>query len=145
VYSFSLPTSCDPQCIPAYVPITYTTGTTDPKPPAPTGGAGGTPTGTCTATARTVDSWPGGVQEQVTVTADTTAIRSWTVGWTLTPDEALGDAPGSTWNGAFTNTGGVISVSNLGYNGAVPAGKSTTFGFTLTGTPTTPTLTCVAG
>jgi hypothetical protein len=38
----------------------------------------------------------------------------------------------SLWNGSYTQSGSNVTVTNTAYSGAVPAGGSTTFGFTAT-------------
>jgi hypothetical protein len=136
VYSFSLPSGCAPQCSPAYTQISYTTSTT---PVTPTTSSGGT-SGTCTATYQTANTWPGGFQGQVTVTAGTAPINGWTVTWNL----ASGQTIGSNWNGIFTTSGSTVTVKNVSYNAALTANASTTFGFVSTGTPSTPTLSCTS-
>jgi dienelactone hydrolase len=97
----------------------------------------GSPVGPCQATYRTVGSWPGGFQGEVTVTAGQT-VSGWTVRWTL----ATGQAVTQVWNGTLTASGASASVSNASYNGTLAAGTSTTFGFLANGTPSAPALTC---
>ncbi|SCE74176.1 cellulose binding domain-containing protein [Micromonospora chokoriensis] len=104
-----------------------TTPPTDPPPttPPPTGEPG-----TCTATYRTLNTWPGGFQAEVTVANNSTAaLNGWTVGLTL----AGGQAISSLWSGVNTGTSGSVTVRNAPYNGAVGPNASTTFGFTATG------------
>ncbi|MEW1583822.1 cellulose binding domain-containing protein [Micromonospora vinacea] len=100
---------------------------TDPPPttPPPTGEPG-----TCTATYRTLNAWPGGFQAEVTVANNsTTPLNGWTVGLTL----ASGQAISSLWSGTNTGTTGSVTVRNAAYNGTVAPNASTTFGFTATG------------
>lgn len=94
------------------------------------------PTGTYTATYRTVNSWPGGFQGEVTVTAGS-AATSWNVSWQLS-----GESVDQVWNGTATVQGDRVVVRNADWNGTLPAGGTTTFGFTGSGTPPTPSLTC---
>ncbi|MEU4155865.1 cellulose binding domain-containing protein [Actinoplanes sp. NPDC026670] len=109
--------------------------TTSPTPSTPpTGG------GACSAAYATTNSWSGGFQGEVTVTAGSAAIAAWTVTWTL----GSGQTISQTWNGKLTTSGAGVTVANESYNGALAASASTTFGFLATGTPTTPTLTCTA-
>ncbi|GAA3175031.1 hypothetical protein GCM10010451_24840 [Streptomyces virens] len=106
-----------------------------------TGGGPGTPGDGCTASYRTVNSWSGGLQGEVTVRNDGTgALDGWSVGMTL----AAGQSLGSVWNGVATGTGQTVTVRNASWNGAVPPGASASFGFTVTGgSPTAPhTFTC---
>jgi hypothetical protein len=41
-----------------------------------------------------------------------------------------------------SSSGSGVTVRNAAWNGTLPAGGSTTFGFIGTGTPATPTLSC---
>ncbi|GIM93689.1 glycosyl hydrolase family 95 catalytic domain-containing protein [Paractinoplanes toevensis] len=94
---------------------------------------GATPTPTVTTTApaaatatyAVTSSWSGGFQAEVVVTAGPAAISGWTVTWTF-PD---GQVISQVWNGTHTQTGPNVAVSNAAYNGALPAGGSTSFGF----------------
>ena len=119
---------------PTTVPPTTVPPTTTPPTTAPPAGT------TCTATQRTVSTWSGGYQAEVTVTASAAAISKWAVGWTL----ASGQTVSSVWNGTSTVSGNSVTVQNTAYNGALGAGASTTFGYIGTGTPGTPTLSCSA-
>ncbi|MCL7456066.1 cellulose binding domain-containing protein [Micromonospora echinofusca] len=116
------PTTAPPTTAP---PTTAPPTTAPPTTPPPTGGPG-----TCTATYRTVNSWPGGFQGEVVVAnASTTTVDGWTVRLTL----AGGQAISSLWNGTHTATTGDVTVRNAAYNGTLGANASTTFGFTATG------------
>jgi hypothetical protein len=99
------------------------------------------PGGACGATYRTVNTWPSGFQGEVTVTAGSSAINGWTVGWSL----GAGQTVNQVWNGTVSTSGASVSVSvrNVSYNGLLPPSGSTTFGFIGGGAPTNPTLTCV--
>ncbi|MEV1159902.1 cellulose binding domain-containing protein [Micromonospora chokoriensis] len=111
-------------------PTTPPPTTPPPTTPPPTGEPG-----TCTATYRAVNSWPGGFQGEVTVANNTTTtINGWTVGLTL----AGGQAISSLWSGTNTGTTGNVTVRNAAYNGTLGANASTTFGFTATGDGATP-------
>ncbi|MGI5525280.1 cellulose binding domain-containing protein [Micromonospora sp. CA-259024] len=111
-------------------PTTPPPTTPPPTTPPPTGEPG-----TCAATYRAVNSWPGGFQGEVTVANSTaTTLNGWTVGLTL----ASGQAISSLWNGTNTGTTGSVTVRNAAYNGTVGANASTTFGFTATGDGATP-------
>jgi poly(3-hydroxybutyrate) depolymerase len=98
------------------------------------------PSGACQASYRTVDSWQGGFQGEVSVTAGGSAINGWTVRWTPAGDHSITQV----WNGTLTTSGSTVTVRNASYNGSVPASGSTTFGFLANGTPSTPALTCVS-
>lgn len=96
----------------------------------------------CTAAYRIGNSWPGGFQADVTVTAGAAAIRGWKVSWTF----AGGQTIGQLWSGSLTQTGGAVSVTNVSYNGGLAPGAATTFGFTAgqSGTNPVPAVTCAA-
>jgi hypothetical protein len=98
------------------------------------------PVGACTATYRTVNSWTGGYQGEVTVRAGASAINSWTVTWTL----AGGQTISQLWNGTLSASGSAVTVKNVSWNGALEASASTTFGFTGTGSAPTPTPACTS-
>ncbi|WP_329211740.1 cellulose-binding domain-containing protein [Streptomyces sp. NBC_00683] len=97
---------------------------------------------TCTAGYRTVQSWSGGFQGEVSIrnNSSNTALTGWTVGMTL----AAGQSISNLWNGVNTGTSGPITVRNAPWAGATAPDGTTTFGFTATGSPTTPpgNLTC---
>jgi endoglucanase len=115
-------------------PVAGSGGGSTPTPtPTPTAG-----TGACTAVYSTVNSYAGGFQGQVTVTAGSAAITKWTVTWTL----AGGQSIGQLWSGDLTTSGSAVTVKNLSYNGSLAAAGSTSFGFNATGTVSTPSLTC---
>jgi hypothetical protein len=126
------PTSTPPTSAPpTSVPPTSTPPTSTPPSSPP-------PVGACTATFRSVNSWPGGFQGEVTVKAGASAINGWTVTWTL----ASGQTITQLWSGTLSTSGSAVTVKNLSWNGALAASASTTFGFTANGSPSTPTLAC---
>ncbi|GIH14322.1 hypothetical protein Raf01_24940 [Rugosimonospora africana] len=128
------PTSAPPTSAPpTSAPPTSNPPTSNPPTSPP-------PAGACTATYRTVNSWQGGFQGEVTVKAGSSAINGWTVTWTL----ASGQGISQLWNGTLSTSGSAVTVKNVSYNGALGAGASTTFGFTGTGSASTPTPTCTS-
>jgi carbonic anhydrase/acetyltransferase-like protein (isoleucine patch superfamily) len=86
------------------------------------GGPGGA---SCTAAYKIVGQWQGGFQGEVAVTAGNSAISGWTVTWTY----ADGQAVTQSWGATVTASGSAVTAQNAAYNGTVPAGTSTTFGF----------------
>ena len=96
--------------------------------------------GTCAATYRTVGSWPGGFQGEVTVTAGNAAVNGWTVRWTL----GSGQTITQIWSAQLTTSGSNVTVGNASYNGSLPASASTTFGFIGSGTASSPSVTCTS-
>ncbi|OPG07353.1 hypothetical protein B1L11_30930 [Microbispora sp. GKU 823] len=87
---------------------------------------------------RTINSWPGGFQSEVTVSAGSSAVNGWTVNWTWPGGQSIS----SLWNGTQSVSGSSVTVRNAPYNGSIAAGSSTTFGFTANGSAATPSVTC---
>ncbi|WP_093802611.1 lytic polysaccharide monooxygenase [Streptomyces sp. Wb2n-11] len=116
-----------------------TGGTPGPGPtPTPTP----PPVGTCSATQRVVNSWNGGYQAEVPVkNTGTGPVPSWMVHATL-PD---GQRVDTVWNGTLGGSGTAITVSNAAWNGSLPPGATTAYGFTATGgaPPHTPQISCM--
>ncbi|RGA06507.1 hypothetical protein DI270_003255 [Microbispora triticiradicis] len=96
--------------------------------------------GGCSATIKTINSWGGGFQSEVTVQAGSSAVNGWTVKWTWPGGQSIS----SLWNGRQSSSGSSVTVTNESYNGSIAAGASTTFGFTANGTAATPTATCTS-
>jgi dienelactone hydrolase len=125
-----------PPTSPSTPPTSPSSPPTSPSSP-PTSGP---PGGACTAVYRTVGSWPGGFQGEVTVTAGASATNGWTVHGSL----ASGQSITQVWNGILKTDGSSVSVTNAAYNGSLPARGSTTFGFLGGGTASAPALTCTS-
>ncbi|MCI4061302.1 family 43 glycosylhydrolase [Micromonospora sp. R77] len=132
-WRFSPVGSTPPPTPPPSSPPPSPTPTPPPSSPPPAGGA-------CSASYRTTNTWSGGFQGEVTVTAGTAAITGWTVQWTL----AGGQSISQVWNGTLTTSGTTATVRDVSYNGPLSAGGSTTFGFLANGPTSTPSLTCTA-
>ncbi|GIH31392.1 endo-1,4-beta-xylanase [Microbispora amethystogenes] len=96
--------------------------------------------GGCSATIKTINSWGGGFQSEVTVQAGSSAVNGWTVKWTWPSGQSIS----SLWNGRQSTSGSSVTVTNESYNGSIAAGGSTTFGFTANGNAATPTATCTS-
>jgi Cellulose binding domain len=109
--------------------------TSSPTPSGPPPG-----TGACAAAYRTVNSWPGGFQGEVTVTAGASAINGWTTAWTL----AGGQSISQLWSGTLSTSGSTATVRNVSWNASLGAHASTTYGFTANGTPSTPAIACTS-
>ncbi|HEX4721946.1 MAG TPA: protein kinase [Pseudonocardiaceae bacterium] len=119
-----------------------------PPPPAYTRAIPPPPTTTtevaCVADYTLTNSWPGGYQAQVTVTAGDTPLD----GWTVTLDLPDGQTINSLWDGSLSHQGASAHVVSLNYNATVSAESSTTFGFLgsyARGRPAVPVVHCVAG
>jgi hypothetical protein len=67
------------------------------------------------------NQWPGGFGASVTIdNTGTTALSSWTLTWTF----ANGQTITQLWNGNETQSGATVKVTNMSYNGSIPAGGS---------------------
>nr|WP_030501949.1 glycoside hydrolase N-terminal domain-containing protein [Micromonospora purpureochromogenes] len=107
-------------------PTVTATPTSTPSPtPTPTPTTSSPAPSGARATYAITGSWSGGFQAEVTVTAGATAIRGWTVSWTFPNGQVINQI----WSGTHTQNGANVTVRNVDYNGSVPAGGSTTFGF----------------
>lgn len=103
----------------------------------------GTASGGCTVT-YTPNEWPGGLTANVTITnTGTAAWTGWTVGFSFAGDQKITNS----WNATTSQSGAAVTAVNLGYNGAVPVGGSTSFGFqgTWSGSDAAPTAFTVNG
>ena len=70
--------------------------------------------------------WNNGFTANVTVANTGTApINGWTLGFTLPSGQSIT----SSWSATVTGTSGAITAKNLSYNGSIPAGGNTSFGF----------------
>ena len=86
------------------------------------GGGGGA---TCEVT-YSQDTWTGGFTGNVTITNTGTAvINGWTLAFTFPGNEQITNA----WNGAFTQSGEGVRITNESYNATIAAGGSTSLGF----------------
>ncbi|WP_432932870.1 cellulose binding domain-containing protein [Microbispora sp. CA-135349] len=121
-------------------PLVPSGGPTSSPTPSPSSSPSPVPGGPCLTSYRTVNSWPGGFQGEVTVTAGASAVNGWTVTWTLSSGQSISQV----WNGTLSTSGSAVSVSNVSYNGSLQPSTSTTFGFIAAGTPSTAALTCTS-
>ncbi|MEV4742389.1 cellulose binding domain-containing protein [Streptomyces sp. NPDC049555] len=97
--------------------------------------------GACTAAYRVTDSWNGGFEAEVTVRAGAREIGGWTVEWTLAPGQRVT----RLWNGTLSVSGQQVVVRNVSHNATVPARRSVTFGFSVSGPAAkAPSLSCTS-
>lgn len=77
----------------------------------------------------TQNDWGSGATVNIVINnPTTTAINNWTLAWSFPGNQTITNL----WNGAYTQTGQAVSVSNLSYNGSIPAnGGSVNFGFNM--------------
>ena len=121
------PTQTPPQT-PTQTPTATATPTQTPS-ATPTTTPPPDPTGSCTAALTVVNSWPGGYQAEVKITAGSAGLNGWRV--TL----PSGVSTNNLWNGQVSGS----VVTNAPYNGSVAPGGTTTFGFLGNSTPPAPT------
>jgi lysophospholipase L1-like esterase len=125
------------QSVPGSIGSGTTTPPTSPPvttPPVTTPPATTPPATGCLATYRLINAWGGGLQGEVTVTNSAGAGIS---GWTVRLNLPSGESMSSLWGGVTTGVSGALDVQNAEYNGTVPAGGSTTFGFVANGSSAT--------
>lgn len=116
--------------------FSVTVGGDAPPTDPPTGGQA------CSASLRTDNAWSGGFIATVTVTnTGDEPLSGWSAGWTFTGGQRIVNG----WNATVTQDGSAVHAENAGYNGAVPAGGSTGFGFQGSGpAPGSPAIACAA-
>ncbi|MGW5670912.1 cellulase family glycosylhydrolase [Micromonospora sp. NPDC003776] len=131
VYAGTPPTSTPPTSTP---PTTAPPTSPPPTTPPPSGG--------CTAGYTIVNSWQGGFQGEVKVTAGAAAINGWSTRWTF----ANGQTITQSWNATISSSGSTYTARNVDYNGRLGAGASTTFGFIASwnGSNAVPAVSCTA-
>jgi len=72
------------------------------------------------------NSWGSGFTGTITVAnTGSVAWTSWRLAFTFPGDQKVVQG----WSGAYSQTGSAVTVTSLAWNGAVPAGGSTSFGF----------------
>jgi len=105
------------------------------------GGGGGGGSSSCKVS-YTKSEWQGGLTGNVTIAnTGSTAINGWKLGFTFPGDTKVTNA----WNASVTQNVTSVTATNVSYNGTIPAGGNTSFGFQGTWTsndanPTTFTL-----
>ncbi|MGC9670454.1 cellulose-binding domain-containing protein [Planosporangium sp. 12N6] len=88
--------------------------------------------GTCRVT-YTPNQWTGGFTANVRITSGD-ALHGWALTWTY----PAGQQVTSAWNATVTQSGTAVRATNVSWNGEVPAGGSTEFGFQGTWTSSNP-------
>lgn len=125
------PTPTTPTPTPTVTPTPTRTATPTPTPTTPTPT---TPTPTPTSTSGSAgcqvswsvtNSWSGGFQLGFTVkNSGTTPTAGWNVSYSWPGAQTIAQI----WSATATQSGAAVSVTNAGYDGALSAGGSTTFG-----------------
>ena len=74
----------------------------------------------------TTDQWQTGFNAQVTIgNPSSTAINGWRLTWTFGGNQRIANL----WNGAYTQSGAAVTVTNAAYNATIAAGSQVSFGF----------------
>ncbi|MFC5834006.1 cellulose binding domain-containing protein [Nonomuraea insulae] len=140
VYSFTLPTTCNPQCGTPYTKVGYTTseGSTSTPTATPTVTPTVTPTGgtgvPCDVNYQPVNAWQGGFTSNVTVrNTGATTWNNWTVTWTMPSGVTLTNV----WSSTITPSGATWTIKGPNWATSLAPGASVTFGFQANG-PSTP-------
>ncbi|MGI5380315.1 cellulose binding domain-containing protein [Streptomyces sp. CA-251387] len=110
-------------------PSATSSASAEPNPTASDGPGSGDPGGpaACTASFRTVSSWQGGYQGEVTVTNAPASAAS---GWTATVVPADGARLTQVWDGTLTRSAdGRATIANASWNGRLEPGATVKFGF----------------
>jgi beta-xylosidase len=79
----------------------------------------------CRVTYTVTNQWQGGFGANVTIDNLGDPITGWQLGWSF----AAGQTITNLWNGSVAQSGAQVTVTNAGYNGNIPTGGNTSFGF----------------
>ncbi|MEE1927422.1 endo-1,4-beta-xylanase [Streptomyces sp. TRM 70351] len=114
------------QAKPAYDAVAEALGgTTDPGDP---GDPGDPPGDGCVADYAVANEWNSGFTGNVTIRCTGSSLSGWTATWDFPAGQRISHA----WNASCTQSGARVTCTNVSWNGTVPAGGSTTFGFNAT-------------
>lgn len=119
----------------AVTAFSVSTGGGGPTTPPPGGSAA------CSASYAITQTWGGGFTADVVVrNTGSRSISGWAVTWTYGGSQRVTNG----WNATVTQSGTAVRATNLGYNGTLAPGATTTFGVqaTVSGANPVPTLTC---
>ena len=112
---------------------TATTATPSSSPTAAPSPTASQPSGSvCAVTYAKSSEWAGGAQFDVTIrNTSAAAVLAWTLTWTLPAGQTITQA----WNATTAQSGASATAVDVAWNGQIPAGGSTSFGFVAGGTP----------
>ncbi|WP_030512581.1 arabinofuranosidase catalytic domain-containing protein [Microbispora rosea] len=71
------------------------------------------------------NQWPGGFGANVSIDNLGDPVDGWKLTWSFSAGQTITQL----WNGTYTQSGSQVTVTNVSYNGAIPSGGSTSFGF----------------
>ncbi|RGA04241.1 arabinofuranosidase [Microbispora triticiradicis] len=70
-------------------------------------------------------SWPGGFNASVTINNLGDAINGWRLTWSFDAGQQITQM----WNATNSQSGSSVTATNVSYNGSIPSGGNTNFGF----------------
>ncbi|MFC0542809.1 glycoside hydrolase family 48 protein [Kutzneria chonburiensis] len=73
----------------------------------------------------TTNDWSNGFTANVALTNNGPALTSWSLTWTFLDGQQVQQG----WSATITQSGAKVTANNLSYNGNLPTGASTSFGF----------------
>ncbi|WP_328855533.1 family 43 glycosylhydrolase [Microbispora hainanensis] len=79
----------------------------------------------CRVTYTVTSQWQGGFGANVDVVNLGDPINGWSLTWSFPAGQTISQL----WNGNYTQSGAQVTVTNASYNGGIPTGGSTSFGF----------------
>jgi rhamnogalacturonan endolyase len=79
----------------------------------------------CQVTYSVTNQWQGGFGAAVSLTNLGDPIAGWSLRWSFT----AGQTVTQLWNGTVSQSGAQVTVTDAGYNAAIPTGGSASFGF----------------
>ncbi|WP_256863380.1 arabinofuranosidase catalytic domain-containing protein [Microbispora sp. GKU 823] len=79
----------------------------------------------CQVSYTITNQWPGGFGANVSVNNLGDPISDWKLTWSFPAGQTITQL----WNGTYTQSGSQVTVTNVSYNGSIPSGGSTSFGF----------------
>ncbi|WP_319019248.1 arabinofuranosidase catalytic domain-containing protein [Microbispora sitophila] len=79
----------------------------------------------CQVSYTVTNQWPGGFGANVNVNNLGDPISGWKLTWSFPAGQTITQL----WNGTYTQSGSQVTVTNVDYNGSIPSGGSTSFGF----------------
>jgi endoglucanase len=112
-------------------------------PAALSAGSASAATPACQVDYSVTNAWPGGFQGAVVITNNGAAVNAWTLSYSYAGNQMVT----SGWNGNWSETGAVVTVTNASWNGTLATGGQVTLGFiaNVTGTNTNPAMFMVNG
>jgi hypothetical protein len=88
--------------------------------------SGGGGSGVCHVDYSRTAEWGGGFTANVTIAnTGSSAVSGWTLAWSFPGDQKITNA----WNAMAAQSGASVTATNVGYNGAIAPGGTTSFGF----------------